>query len=106
IDLTLIVQHESQAEGLHGRVVTQEQWADDVAVIHKPAQIGEPNELSLLFDSTAHLVITYQDLIAYRIAVAFSSDDEFDRYRATSALSLQGFQRIIAYSESTSREIT
>ena len=106
IDLTLIVQHESQAEGLKGRVVTPEQWADDVAVIHKPAQIGEPNELSLLFDSTAHLVITYQDLIAYRIAVAFSSDDDFDRYRATSSLSLQGFQRIIAYSESTSREIT
>ncbi len=38
--------------------------------------------------------------------MAFSSDDDFDRYRATSSLSLQGFQRIIAYSESTSREIT
>ena len=71
IDLTLIVNHESQAEGLNGRVVTSEQWADDVAVIHKPAQVGEPNELALLFDSTAHLVITYQDLIAYRIASRF-----------------------------------
>ena len=106
IDLTLIVNHDSQAEGLSGRVVTPEQWADDVAVIHKPAQVGEPNELALLFDSTAHLVITYQDLIAYRIALAFSSDDEFDRYRATSGLSLQGFQRLIAYSENTSNEIT
>lgn len=105
IDLTLIALHESQAEGLKGRVVTPEGWADDVAVIHKPAQVIDPNELRLLFESSAHVVITYQDLIGYRIPQVFSSDAEFDRYRATSSLSLQAVQRIIAYSESTGREI-
>jgi len=106
IDLTLLVNHGAQAEGLKGRVVTPKQWADGVAVIHRPAQVGEPDDLRLLFNSSAHVLITYQDLIAYRIPHAFSSDDEFDRYRTTSRLSLQGVQRVIAYSESAAREIT
>ena len=89
IDLTLLVRHPSQAKGLKGRVVTPEQWADDVAVIHRPAQVIDPGDLRLLFKSSAHIVITYQDLIAYRIPVTFSSDLEFDRYRATSSLSLR-----------------
>ncbi len=106
IDLTLLVRHPDQAKGLKGRVVTPDQWADDVAVIHRPAQVIDAGDLQLLFESSAHIIITYQDLIGYRIPVTFSSDLEFDRYRATSSLSLQAVQRIIAYSESAGREIT
>jgi glycosyltransferase involved in cell wall biosynthesis len=106
IDLTLLVRHPDQAKGLKGRVVTPDQWADDVAVIHRPAQVIDAGDLQLLFESSAHIIITYQDLIGYRIPVTFSSDLEFDRYRATSSLSLPAVQRIIAYSESAGREIT
>ena len=38
IELTLLVASPIQADGLEGRVVTEEQWTDDVAVIHKPAK--------------------------------------------------------------------
>ena len=106
IDLTLLVRTPVQAEGLEGDVVTEQQWRDDVAVIHKPAQVFSRAELALLFGSSAHVVITYQDLIAYRIPVVFSSDDEFEAYRATSNLSLLAAQRILAYSESSGREIS
>src|SRR5262249_11539705 len=88
IELTLLVREPSQASGLSGRIVTAEQWRDDVAVIHKPAQVFDPRELQLLFESSAHLVITYQDLIAYRIPQVFTTDVAYDRYRATSSLSL------------------
>src|SRR5262249_30915242 len=38
IELTLLVRQPAHAEGMRGRVVTEDQWADDVAVIHKPGQ--------------------------------------------------------------------
>ncbi len=96
----------AQADGLKGRVVTPDQWQDDVEVIHKPAQVIAPGELKLLFDSSAHVVMTYQDLIGYQIPSAFSTDLQHDHYRGTSSLSIQAVQRIIAYSESAGREIT
>jgi glycosyltransferase involved in cell wall biosynthesis len=105
IDLTLLVRSPEQAEGLKGRVVPQEQWRDDVEVIHKPAQIGNRQELSILFGSSAHLVVTYQDLIAYHIPVAFPSDTDYVAYRTTSNLSMQAAQRILAYSKSSAQEI-
>ncbi len=106
IDLTLLVQEPAQADGLTGRVVTADQWQDDVEVIHKPAQVIAPRELKLLFDSSAHVVITYQDLIGYQIPTTFPTDSQHDHYRATSSLSLPAVQRVIAYSESVRREIT
>jgi glycosyltransferase involved in cell wall biosynthesis len=59
----------------------------------------------LLFESSAHLIVTYQDLIGYRIPQVFPADAEFHSYRATSCLSLQGVQRILAYSASAAEEI-
>jgi glycosyltransferase involved in cell wall biosynthesis len=105
IDLTLLVRDPVQAQGLEGRVVTQEQWKDDVEVIHRPMQVIDPRDLRLLYESSAHLVLTYQDLIGYRIPQVFPNDAEFYSYRATSCLCLQGIQRILAYSESAAREI-
>ena len=105
IDLTLLVAEPAQANGLKGRVVTEEQWLNDVAVIHKPSQIMNPQELGLLFESTAHVVLSYQDLIGYRIPLAFPSDWEFEEYRATSSLTLHAVQRVLAYSENVADEI-
>ena len=105
IELTLLVASPIQADGLDGRVVTEEQWTDDVAVIHKPAQVFDRRALAILFGSCAHVVITYQDMISYRIPIVFPSDREFEAYRTTSGLSLQAAQAIVVYSESTAREI-
>jgi glycosyltransferase involved in cell wall biosynthesis len=106
IELTLLVRDPAQAHGLSGRVVTAHQWLDDVAVIHKPAQVIDPHELTLLFGSSAHIVITYQDLIGYRIPHVFPTDAESDQYRATSSLTLPAVQRILAYSQNVGEEIT
>ena len=105
IELTLLVREPSQAEGLRGRVVTPDQWRDDVEVIHKPAQVSAPQELKLLFESSAHIVVTYQDLIGYQIPSAVGTDWQHDRYCGTGSLSMQAVQRVIAYSESARQEI-
>jgi glycosyltransferase involved in cell wall biosynthesis len=106
IELTLLVREPAQAAGLKGRVVTADEWSDDVEVIHKPAQVVVPAELKLLFESSAHVVITYQDLIGYQIPSVFPTDFQHERYVGTSSLSLQAVQRVIAYSQSAGHEIT
>ena len=100
------LQEPGQAAGLKGRVVTPDQWRNDVEVIHKPAQVIAPRELKVLFESSAHIVITYQDLIGYQIPSVFPTDLQHDHYRCTSSLSMQAVQRVIAYSESARQEIT
>jgi glycosyltransferase involved in cell wall biosynthesis len=105
IDLTLLIQGPSQAKGMTGRVITVDAWADDVDVIHKPGQVVDAALLRLLFESSAHLVITYQDLIAFRIPLVFGSEARFESYCATSRLMLPAVQRVIAYSESVKSEI-
>ena len=42
VELTLLVRYAVQADGLKGRVVTEDEWRDDVAVIHKPAAGVQP----------------------------------------------------------------
>ena len=106
IELTLLVREPAQADGLRGRVITPDQWRDDVEVIHKPAQVIAPRELKLLFESSAHVVITYQDLIGYQVPSVFPTDWQHDHYRGTSSLSMPSVQRVIAYSESARQEIT
>ena len=106
IDLTLLVREPAQAGDLEGRVVTAEDWNDDVEVIHKPAQVVVPAELKLLFESSAHVVITYQDLIGFRIPSVFPTDYQHERYVGTTSLSLPAVQRVIAYSQSAADEIT
>jgi len=105
IELTLLVRNPAQARGLNGRVVTPEQWRDDVALIHRPAQVMDRQDLGLLFQSSAHVIITYQDLIAYRIPLVFPCEAEFEAYRATSRLTLPAVQRVIAISENVAREV-
>ena len=105
IELTLLVAHPVQADGLDGRVVTEEQWQDDVAIIHKPAQVFDRRHIGLLFGSSAHCVITYLDLIAYRVPLGFRDHEELSAYRTTSGLALQAAQGIHALSHNAAREI-
>jgi glycosyltransferase involved in cell wall biosynthesis len=106
IELTLLVRDPAQARGLLGRILVEDQWLDSFEVIHKPAQVFDSHELELLYGSNAHLIITYQDLIAYRTPMVFPTDEAFERYRATSSLTLPTVQHVIAYSKNAAQEIS
>jgi len=105
IDLTLLAVHPLQADGITGRLVSPEEWADDVAIVHKPAQIFDRTHARLLFESKAHVVLTYQDLIAYRMAEVFPDEAAYNAYQQTSRLTIPAAQAILTYSENTAREV-
>ena len=66
IELTMVVRQPRQAAGVPGRLVAEERLLANVEVVHKPAQVFDPADLTLLFQSPAHTVITHLDLIAHR----------------------------------------
>ena len=57
------------------------------------------------FGSSAHVIITFQDLIAYRVPAVFHTDADFEVYRTTSSLSLLCASGILAYSSHAREEI-
>lgn len=105
VELTLLANHPLQAEGVSGRLVHPNDWADDVAVIHKPAQIFDRRHSGLLYESSAHVVLTYQDLIAYRLPGVFDSEDDHAAYMNTSRITLPAAQAIVAISDNAGAEI-
>ena len=105
IELTFLVDVKAQAAGLSGQIMKSDEWRDEFAVIHKPAQFFNRRELTIPFGSSAHVVITYQDLIAYRVGAVFHGDADFEAYRTTSSLSLLCASGILAYSQSAHDEI-
>ncbi len=106
IDLTILVREPGNAQGLPGRIVLERDWADDVQVIHRPAQVGESRDLNLQIRSSAHIIITYLDLIAYRTPLVFPTDKDYEDYRVTSNLSAMTAQRLVAMSENAAWEIS
>lgn len=105
VDLTLLAIHPLQAEGVPGRLVHPDDWTDDVALLHKPAQIFDRRHSRLLYESSAHVVLTYQDLIAYRMADVFNDEADYAAYRNTSGVTLPATQAILNYSGNTAEEI-
>lgn len=105
VELTVLAAHPLQAEGIPGRVVHPDDWADDVAVIHKPAQVFDRRHAKLLFESSAHVVLTYQDLIAYRMSSVFDTESDYAVYQDTSRATLPAAQAILCYSGNTRAEI-
>ncbi len=105
IELSLIVRHENQAMGIPARLVFEHTRLEDVEIIHRPAQVFDPADLCLLFQSPVHVAITHLDLIAHRAQGVFPSQAEANRYRATSALILPAVQSVIAISEDARQEI-
>ena len=77
----------------------------NVQVLHRPAQVFNPKDLQVLLDSPAHLVITYQDLIAYRVPAVFDHFADHERYRATSHSILHSSQAVIAISDHNRQEL-
>ncbi|WP_337176281.1 glycosyltransferase [Paludisphaera sp.] len=105
VELTMLAFHPLQAEGVEGRLVHPDDWADDVHVIHKPAQIFDPAHTRLLFESRAHVAVTHQDLIAYRMAEAFGDEEAFDSHRQTTRLVLPAMQAVLTPSAITAEEV-
>ncbi len=105
VDLTLLAIHPLQAEGIPARVAHPDDWTDDVAVIHKTAQVFDRRHATRLFDSSAHVVITYQDLIAYRMPGAFDVEADYAAYQSTSRVTVPAAQAVLAYSDNTVAEI-
>jgi len=105
VDLTLLAAHPLQADGIPGKIVHPDGWADDVAVIHKPAQFFDRRHSKLLFESSAHVVMTYQDLIGYRMSSAFPSEADCAAYQETSGVTVPAAQAILSYSDNTAVEI-
>jgi glycosyltransferase involved in cell wall biosynthesis len=105
IELTFLVRMPIQARGFCGPVVHEDEWRDEFPVIHKPAQFFKRQELAIPFGSSAHVVVTYQDLIAYRVPTVFRSDQDWSAYRTTSSLSMLCASGVLAYSQNARQEI-
>ena len=105
VELSMLAFHPLQAEGVDGRLVHPDDWADDVHIIHKPAQIFDPAHARLMFESRAHVAVTHQDLIAYRMAEAFNDEAVFDEHRQISRLVLPAMQAILTPSANTAQEV-
>lgn len=105
VELSMLAFHPLQAEGVEGRLVHPDEWADDVHIIHKPAQVFDPAHARLLFESRAHVAVTHQDLIAYRMAEAFNDERVFDEHRQITRLVLPAMQAILTPSANTAQEV-
>ena len=73
-------------------------------VVHRPYQIGLPEELARLRSLGSRLVITQQDFIAYRNPGYFGSFQEWERYRQVTRASLARAERVVFFSEHAARE--
>jgi hypothetical protein len=99
IDLSLLVNDPAEAESWGGAVITQQDWRDDFAVIHKPAPFFKQEELAIPYGSSAHVIVTYQDPVASDVPAAFGSDADPATHRTTRSLSLLCAQGILADSQ-------
>jgi glycosyltransferase involved in cell wall biosynthesis len=105
VELTILERAPQELERLGVRVLQGEPRLDDVEIIHKPSQVFDPADLPLLYGSRAHVVLTYQDLIAHHAQSVWNSQTVADRYRDMSHFSLHAAQGVIAISETTRQEI-
>jgi glycosyltransferase involved in cell wall biosynthesis len=77
----------------------------DADVLHRPSQVFAPEHLPLLLRAPAHLVLTYQDLIALRSPAVAGDMDAHARYRRLSFAAVRSAQAVIAISEHNRAEI-
>ena len=106
--LQLWVETAAQAravESLEVPVVRGAQPPRGVQVIHRPAQVFLPEHLPGLLAADAPLVITFQDLIAWRVGSAFARPIDHQRYRQTSHLTVRSAQAVIAISDHNRDEL-
>jgi glycosyltransferase involved in cell wall biosynthesis len=107
-DVFCLVTSEPQRQGLARlglRVHREGEALPAFDVVHRPSQVFWAPDLRWLLRAPAPMVLTFQDLIAYRVPTAFPSPQEHAVYREVSHLSARAAQAVIAISEHNRGEI-
>ena len=72
-------------------------YLDDV--VHRPFQVSDPEDLVFLAALGERLVVTHQDLIAYRNPAYHASGEAWQRYRRTTAETLAWASTVLFFSQ-------
>jgi glycosyltransferase involved in cell wall biosynthesis len=75
-------------------------------VVHRPNQVFSADDLALLLPLGERLVVTHQDLIAYRIPSYHATQEDWERYRAVTRHTLGSADRVLFFSEHALRDAT
>jgi glycosyltransferase involved in cell wall biosynthesis len=106
--LVLCVATEGQKAALStlGVPVHLNTFPPEVTLVHRPAQVFRPTDLTLLLQTHAPYVLSYQDLIAYRAGSVFSGDGSDQlKYQMASWVAVKGAQGLIAISHHNKGEV-
>ncbi len=68
-------------------------------VVHRPSQVFSPSDLALLLPLGRRVVVTHQDLIAYRIPEYHESVETWERYRRVTRETLGSADHVVFFSE-------
>ncbi len=68
-------------------------------IVHRPAQVFSPSDLTLLLPLGRRIVVTHQDLILYRIPSYHASPEDWQRYRRVTDATLAAADRVVFFSE-------
>jgi glycosyltransferase involved in cell wall biosynthesis len=68
-------------------------------IVHRPSQVFSASDLTLLLPLGRRIIVTHQDLIAYRIAGYHDSVENWERYRRTTRDTLAGADHVVFFSE-------
>jgi len=87
-DLTLL----PYAEAAHGAPTTTD-------IVHRPSQVFSVDDLNLIAPLGRRLVLTHQDLIAYRAPSYHDAPEHWLRYRRSTRNALSAADRVVFFSE-------
>jgi glycosyltransferase involved in cell wall biosynthesis len=68
-------------------------------IVHRPSQVFSVDDLALLLPLGKRIVVTHQDLIAYRIAGYHATSEEWLRYRRVTRDTLAAADHVVFFSE-------
>jgi glycosyltransferase involved in cell wall biosynthesis len=68
-------------------------------IVHRPSQVFSASDLTLLLPLGRRIVVTHQDLIAYRVAGYHDSVEHWERYRRITRDTLAGADHVVFFSE-------
>lgn len=68
-------------------------------VVHRPSQVFTTSDLALLLPLGHRIVVTHQDLIAYRIPSYHDSVEDWERYRRVTRHTLAAADHVVFFSE-------
>jgi hypothetical protein len=105
IDLSFLVYTPEQADGLGGRIIRDDEWRDEFAVIHKPAPFLNRRELETPFCSSGHVVISFPDMNTNGTRAVRGDQAGSELCTTTTSLSLLCASGIQAYSQSSAEAI-